>query len=55
MTRMAIRSHVYRNNIPSKKEHGQIYYSKIHFDLSKSTGQERNEAYYTVQIGRAHV
>ena len=23
MTRVAIRSHVYRNNIPSKKEHGQ--------------------------------
>lgn len=49
MTRMAIRSHVYRNNIPSKKEHGQIYYSKLHFDLSKCTGQESNEAYYTVQ------
>ena len=30
MTRVAIRSHVYRNNIPSKKEHGQIYYSKLH-------------------------
>lgn len=28
MTRVAIRSHVYRNNIPSKKEHGQIFYSK---------------------------
>ena len=36
MTRVAIRSHVYRNNIPSKKEHGQIYYSKLHFDLSKN-------------------
>ncbi len=35
MTRVAIRSHVYRNNIPSKKEHGQIFYSKLHFDLSK--------------------
>lgn len=32
MTRVAIRSHVYRNNIPSKKEHGQIFYSKLHFD-----------------------
>ena len=30
MTRVAIRSHVYRNNIPSKKEHGQIFYSKLH-------------------------
>lgn len=36
MTRVAIRSHVYRNNIPSKKEHGQIFYSKLHFDLSKT-------------------
>ena len=40
MTRVAIRSHVYRNNIPSKKEHGQIYYSKLHFDLSKSLNIE---------------
>ena len=32
MSRVAIRSHVYRNNIPSKKEHGQIFYSKLHFD-----------------------
>ena len=29
MTRVAIRSHVYRNNIPSKKEPGQIFYSNI--------------------------
>lgn len=28
MARVAIRSQVYRNNIPSKKEHEQIYYSK---------------------------
>lgn len=40
MTRVAIRSQVYRNNIPSKKEHGQIFYSKLHFDLSKTSEQE---------------
>ncbi len=49
MTRVAIRSQVYRNNIPSKKEHGQIFYSKLHFDLSKSSGQEKEAEYYTVQ------
>ena len=49
MTRVAIRSQVYRNNIPSKKEHGQIFYSKLHFDLSKSSGQEQEAEYYTVQ------
>ena len=49
MTRVAIRSQVYRNNIPSKKEHGQIYYSKLHFDLSKSTEQESSAEYYTVK------
>ena len=49
MTRVAIRSHVYRNNIPSKKEHGQIFYSKLHFDLSKSTEQESLAEYYTVK------
>lgn len=49
MTRVAIRSHVYRNNIPSKKEHGQIFYSKLHFDLSKQTSEEDSSEYYTVQ------
>lgn len=49
MTRVAIRSHVYRNNIPSKKEHGQIFYSKLHFDLSKQTAEEESSEYYTVQ------
>lgn len=49
MTRVAIRSQVYRNNIPSKKEHGQIYYSKLHFDLSKFAEQESSAEYYTVK------
>ena len=49
MTRVAICSHVYRNNIPSKKEHGQIFYSKLHFDLSKQTAEEDSSEYYTVQ------
>ena len=49
MTRVAIRSHVYRNNIPSKKEHGQIFYSKLHFDLSKQTAEDDSSEYYTVQ------
>ena len=39
ITRVAIRSQVYRNNIPSKKEHEQTYYSKLHFDLSKTTAE----------------
>ena len=50
MTRVAIRSHVYRNNIPSKKEHGQIFYSKLHFDLSKQTAEDDSSEYYTVQV-----
>ena len=49
MTRIAIRSHVYRNNIPSKKEHGQIFYSKLHFDLSKNSAEESKAEYYTVK------
>ena len=49
MTRVAIRSHVYRNNIPSKKEHGQVFYSKLHFDLSKQTAEDDSSEYYTVQ------
>ena len=53
MTRVAIRSQVYRNNIPSKKVHGQIYYSKLHFDLSKTSEQESRAEYYTVQEAMA--
>lgn len=49
MTRVAIRSQVYRNNIPSKKENGKTLYSKLHFDLSKSSEQESAAEYYTVQ------
>lgn len=49
MTRVAIRSHVYRNNILSKKEHGQIFYSKLHFDLSKNSAEESKAEYYTVK------
>ena len=49
MTRVAIRSHVYRNNIPSKKEHGQIFYSNLHFDLSKKATEDDSPEYYTVQ------
>lgn len=49
MTRVAIRSHVYRNNIPSKKEHGQIFYSKLHFDLSKNSAEESKAEYYMVK------
>ena len=49
MTRVAIRSHVYRNNIPSKKEHGQIFYSRLHFDLSKNSAEESKVEYYTVK------
>ena len=38
-----------RENSPSKKEHGQIFYSKLHFDLSKSSEQESKAEYYTVK------
>ena len=37
MTRVAIRSH------------GQIFYSKLHFDLSKKTTEDDSSEYYTVQ------
>ncbi len=53
MTRVAIRSQVYRNNIPAKKENGKIYYSKLHFDLSKTSEQESRAEYYTVQEAMA--
>lgn len=53
MTRVAIRSQVYRNNIPAKKVNGKIYYSKLHFDLSKSSEQEIRAEYYTVQEAMA--
>ena len=36
-------------SIHAKKEHGQIFYSKLHFDLSKSSEQESKAEYYTVK------
>ena len=32
-----------------QKEHGQIFYSKLHFDLSKKTTEDDSSEYYTVQ------
>lgn len=54
MTRVAIRSHVYRNNIPSKKEHGQIFYTKLHFDLSKTAEQESKLPAVQLGLQRRH-
>ena len=51
--RVAIRSQVYRNNIPSKKEYGQIFYFKLHFDLSKSSKPESKAESYTVKESKA--
>ena len=38
-----------RQNSPTNKEQGQIYYSNLHFDLSKQTAEENSSEYYTVQ------
>ena len=50
MTRVAIRSHVYRNNIPSRKRtRADILLQTPPFDLSKNSAEESKVEYYTVK------
>ena len=49
MTRVAIRSQVYRNSIPSKRSMGEIFYSKLTSTSPKSSEQESKAEYYTVK------
>jgi transposase len=48
MTAVARRSFTHRHNIPTKKEYGITYYSKVHVDYAKNPGIQYADEYYTV-------
>lgn len=49
MTAIARRSFTHRHNIPTKKEYGITYYSKLHVDFARNPGMQYAEDYYMVE------
>ncbi len=49
MSAASVRSNAYRHQIPTKREYGQTYYSKLHLDKLRRTDLVDNENYYTVE------
>lgn len=48
-TAVARRSFTHRHNIPTKKEYGITYYSKLHVDFARNPGMQYAEDYYMVE------
>lgn len=46
-TKESLRAQAYRRHIPTKREYGKTYYSKIHLDEIFRPDLKGNEAYYT--------
>ena len=46
-TKESIRTQAYRRHIPTKREYGKTYYSKIHLDKIFRPDLKGNDAYYT--------
>lgn len=46
-TRESLRSQVYRRHIPTKREYGKTYYSKIHLDEIYHPDMKASDTYYT--------
>lgn len=57
MTAVARRSFTHRHNIPTKKEYGITYYSKLHVDFARNPGMQYAEDYYMVEqiMAKYHV
>ena len=57
MTPVARRSFTHRHNIPTKKEYGITYYSKLHVDFARNPGLQYAEDYYMVEqiMAKYHV
>ena len=49
MSAASVRSSAYRHHIPTKKEYGQTYYSKGHFEELRRTDLMNNDSYYTAK------
>jgi hypothetical protein len=49
MSAASVRSNAYRHHIPTKREYGQTYYSKDHFELLRRTDIVNDDSYYTAR------
>jgi predicted DNA-binding transcriptional regulator AlpA len=49
MSAASVRSNAYRHHIPTKREYGQTYYSKDHFEKLRRTELMKDDSYYTAR------
>jgi excisionase family DNA binding protein len=49
MSAASVRSNAYRHHIPTKREFGQTYYSKDHFEKLRRTDLMSDDCYYTAR------
>ena len=49
MSAASVRSSAYRHHIPTKREYGQTFYSKIHFEELRRTDIVNDDSYYTAK------
>ena len=49
MSAASVRSNAYRHHIPTKREYGQTYYSKSHFEELRRTDLVNDDNYYTAR------
>ena len=49
MSAASVRSNAYRHHIPTKREFGQTYYSKDHFEQLRRTDLMNDDSYYTAR------
>ena len=49
MSAASVRSNAYRHHIPTKREYGQTYYSKSHFEELRRTDLVNDDSYYTAK------
>ena len=49
MSAASVRSNAYRHHIPTKREYGQTYYSKDHFEKLRRTDLMKDDSYYTAR------
>ena len=49
MSAASVRSNAYRHHIPTKREYGQTYYSKDHFEQLRRTDIVNDDSYYTAK------
>ena len=49
MSAASVRSNAYRHHIPTKREYGQTYYSKDHFEELRRTDLVADDSYYTAK------